>query len=372
MHLAAGTRERLAGGVVDRTVDHDVPDGRQVRQQLGERRGQGVVDHDDLVLGVVGHVRQLLGEQPDVEGVQDGAGARHGEVRLEVLVVPHEGGDPLVAVDPRRRNAFASRAQSSRSSANSSAGLLTGPRDHLGVREHGHTVLRRMGDQQSASAASCCALRLLQGTRLALGRVVLALPVGGRARGGQSVEVSRTSPVAHRTASGPSYPRRHALRDGERSGSSWFGRGDGPARGRGGRRGVAAVARRAARRRRRHRGGSAGRQRRWRAVTSRAPGRRRGGGARGVRGRRRRARRRDAAGGGRRDHARGPHRDDAAHLDLGVRPGRVKLATELKLSADDEGLFDHRVVAGSGAPDLPPDGMRQPPHHGAPGGVRAS
>ena len=62
------------------------------------------VDDDDPVLGVADDVDVLLGEQPDVEGVQHRTHRRHGEVRLEVLlVVEHEGRDALVAVDPEAR-----------------------------------------------------------------------------------------------------------------------------------------------------------------------------------------------------------------------------------------------------------------------------
>ena len=66
----------------------------------GQERQQRGVDDDDVVLGVVGDVDQLLGGEPDVEGVQHGAHGGHREVGLEVLgVVPHEGRHPLVAVD---------------------------------------------------------------------------------------------------------------------------------------------------------------------------------------------------------------------------------------------------------------------------------
>ena len=78
------------------------------------------VDDDDLVLGVVDDVGELLGEQPDVEGVQDRAHGRHGQVRLEVaLVVPAERPHPVARTHPeppeRRRQ-------------------LLGPAGHLGER----------------------------------------------------------------------------------------------------------------------------------------------------------------------------------------------------------------------------------------------
>ena len=90
----------LAGGQLDvgAVVDHDVvPDGLELLHQRPEQRQQRAVDEDDLVLGVVGDVDQLLGEQPDVERVQDATGARRGQVQLEVAGrVPAERRHPAV------------------------------------------------------------------------------------------------------------------------------------------------------------------------------------------------------------------------------------------------------------------------------------
>ena len=86
-------------------------------QQLAERLGQAVVKDDNSVLGVVGDVDDLLGEEPDVQGVQDGAHGRHGQIGHEMLgVVPHERRDPLVAVDTQ---------------AAQGVGELSGPGAHL-------------------------------------------------------------------------------------------------------------------------------------------------------------------------------------------------------------------------------------------------
>jgi hypothetical protein len=121
-----------------------------VRHQLGEWCGERVVDDDHLVLCVVGDVDQLLGEQPDVQGVQDGAGARHRQVQLEVLgVVPHERPDALVRVDPQApqgvREAPAVRAQLSEGLA---AGPLRGPGHHLGHAVHRGAVVEDPRDEQ--------------------------------------------------------------------------------------------------------------------------------------------------------------------------------------------------------------------------------
>ena len=52
---------------------------------------------------MIGHVDELLGEEPDVERVEHGAHARDGEVGLHVaLVVPHKGADPFTGLNAER------------------------------------------------------------------------------------------------------------------------------------------------------------------------------------------------------------------------------------------------------------------------------
>ena len=76
-------------------------DRGQLVAHPGQEGHEHVVHDDDLVLGVIDHVGQLVGEEPDVEGVEHGAHGRCGQVRLQVgLVVPQEGAHPVVAGDP--------------------------------------------------------------------------------------------------------------------------------------------------------------------------------------------------------------------------------------------------------------------------------
>ena len=89
-------------GVAAVVHDHDVLDRLHRVDQRPQQRQHGAVDEDDLVLGVVGDVGQLLGEQPHVERVQHPAGAGRGEVQLQVaLAVPAERADPAVGADAR-------------------------------------------------------------------------------------------------------------------------------------------------------------------------------------------------------------------------------------------------------------------------------
>ena len=91
---ALGVGRQLAATVVH---DHDVAHGAEgvdERPQQGEDR---LVDEDDLVLGVVHDVGDLLGEQADVEGVHHPSAAGHAEVELEVPGgVPPERAHPPV------------------------------------------------------------------------------------------------------------------------------------------------------------------------------------------------------------------------------------------------------------------------------------
>ena len=79
---------------------HEVLQVLERGQQRGEQAEQRTVDEDHLVVGMVDDVGELLGEQPDVERVQDAPGARGGEVELEVAGgVPGEGGNTAVGGD---------------------------------------------------------------------------------------------------------------------------------------------------------------------------------------------------------------------------------------------------------------------------------
>ena len=79
---------------------HQVLQPFERRQQRGEQAEQRAVDEDHLVVGVVDDVGELLGEQADVERVQDPAGARRREVQLEVAGgVPRERADAPVGGD---------------------------------------------------------------------------------------------------------------------------------------------------------------------------------------------------------------------------------------------------------------------------------
>ena len=100
MHLTAGARElgRVIGQRFGRDRHQNVPDGRGVVEHLRQQRDERVIHDDRVVLGMVGDVAELGGVEPQVEGVQHRAHGGDGEVGLQVLgVVPHQGGDPLIA-----------------------------------------------------------------------------------------------------------------------------------------------------------------------------------------------------------------------------------------------------------------------------------
>ena len=99
---APAGRQPSSSGAVAGADDDDVLDGLQARQQRGEQRQQRAVDEDDPVGGVVDDPHQLLGGQPEVEGVQHRAHGGDREIRLEVLrVVPHERRHAVVPADPQ-------------------------------------------------------------------------------------------------------------------------------------------------------------------------------------------------------------------------------------------------------------------------------
>ena len=83
--------------------DHEMPQPFERGHQRCEQPEQRLVGEDHLVIGVVDDVGQLLGEQPDVERVEDTTGTRRREVQLEVACgVPGERCHPAVVGDAER------------------------------------------------------------------------------------------------------------------------------------------------------------------------------------------------------------------------------------------------------------------------------
>ena len=152
-------------------TDHD--DGLhrgEIVADLGEQGHQDVVDDDDLVLGVIDHIAQLLGEEPDVQGVQHGAHRGNAEIGLHVtLVVPLKGPDPIAWRDPERcqRTGEATCALRHLGEGGGCVALIE-DRDDLGIGEDGCSVAEYVADQQR---------RVLHG---ALQREPPPQPLGGR------------------------------------------------------------------------------------------------------------------------------------------------------------------------------------------------
>ena len=125
-------------------------DGLHLGEVRCQQRHQGRVDDDDLVLGVVGDVDQLVGGQPDVEGVQHRAHGRDGQIGLEVLgVVPHEGADALVAGDAQGAQRIGQPGDTGAQLAvRQPAAAVVGGGHHLGVPVHRRAVAGDRADRQ--------------------------------------------------------------------------------------------------------------------------------------------------------------------------------------------------------------------------------
>ncbi len=127
-------RERgLGHGVVE---DDDVAEPRELVGHRCEEGQEVRVDQDRPIVGVPDDVGQLVGGEAGVQGVQDPATARDGQVRLEVPgAVPGQGGDPLAAADAqpveRPHQLLAPRPDVGVGRAVDPA--VGGPRHHLGV-----------------------------------------------------------------------------------------------------------------------------------------------------------------------------------------------------------------------------------------------
>src|SRR6267143_2397945 len=84
--------------------DDELLDALQILRHALQRRYQRGVDEDHLVVGVVDHELEMLGEEARIQGMEHGAGAGNSEVELEVaVVVPGQGADPIPGGDAQLR-----------------------------------------------------------------------------------------------------------------------------------------------------------------------------------------------------------------------------------------------------------------------------
>ena len=87
-----------------RSQHHDLLDAGAARLDGRNHAREQVLDQEHSVLGVVDDPADLIGVQPDVDGVQHAAHARHAQVGFEVAVgIDGQRGDPLTRLHARRR-----------------------------------------------------------------------------------------------------------------------------------------------------------------------------------------------------------------------------------------------------------------------------
>ncbi len=80
----------------------DVPDAPEISPDRLEDGPEARIDDQDLVLGVVDDVGDVLGRQPEIDGVEHGAHQRRREVHLQVAVrVPRQCAHPVARPDPK-------------------------------------------------------------------------------------------------------------------------------------------------------------------------------------------------------------------------------------------------------------------------------
>ncbi|MBM7365359.1 hypothetical protein JOC45_000040 [Gordonia hydrophobica] len=130
--------------------DDDVLDGRHLRHMRFQEVDQRRVDDDDPVFRVIDHVDQLLGEQPDVQGMEDRPHRRHRQIRLEMLgVVPHERRHALVGVDSEApQSVCEGGATTADVGVASAAGAAVGHGDDFGGTVDRAAVAQQRSDRQ--------------------------------------------------------------------------------------------------------------------------------------------------------------------------------------------------------------------------------
>ena len=171
---------------------HEVAHPLERRQQRGQQGEQRAVDEDHLVVGVVDDVRELLGEEPDVQRVQHPPGARGGEVQLEVAGrVPGERGHPPVGGDAER---VEGAAEAPRALRPVGVGHVLAPgrgrRHHALVAEVPLRPLEQGGDRERHVLH-----QPLHGAEVSTGATGTTPDVWSRRRSGRRVGMRRPSPL---------------------------------------------------------------------------------------------------------------------------------------------------------------------------------
>ena len=129
-----------AGGADD---DHRAH-ARAFRQHAAQALRQGGVADDDLVVGVIDDVHDLVVHQLLVQRLEHRAHRRHAQEHLQVLgAVVHQGADALVAVDAQLVAQRIGQRRGAGGHGREGGGLraVRVPRRHLGVRVDGASVL---------------------------------------------------------------------------------------------------------------------------------------------------------------------------------------------------------------------------------------
>ena len=132
---------------------HDMAHRLELRQQLLDRRQEVEVDEEELILGVVDDVDDLLGEEPRVDGVADRAHAGDAVIELEMAVaVPGQGADAVARLDAEGEQGFGHLLRPGSGIAIGVAVdiALDPPRHDLGVAVVQGGVLDELLDQQRA------------------------------------------------------------------------------------------------------------------------------------------------------------------------------------------------------------------------------
>ncbi len=131
---------------------HDVVAHRlELGSKLLGHGDEGEIEEEQLILGVIDDVAQLVVEEARVDGVADRAHPRDAEIELEVPVgVPGQRRDAIAEADAvalqRLGEAFGARFEIGVAIAMNAA--LDGARDDLGVAVIGRRIGHQLRDQQ--------------------------------------------------------------------------------------------------------------------------------------------------------------------------------------------------------------------------------
>jgi len=98
--IAQGMGQGHLGQLILIGQDHKFLNGSELIRHRGQQGNQIFIDKDYFIFGVVDHVNQLIGEEPQIDGMQYRPAAGYSKIELKMaVIVPGKRTNPIAGLD---------------------------------------------------------------------------------------------------------------------------------------------------------------------------------------------------------------------------------------------------------------------------------